>query len=243
MIVVATLLCDLKAASAFVGPPAMLRLEGDCTFYVNIETEHRTGWAASREWMAASGRPFAWDIWSRSSSWSVRSERDQDSSRLEPICVARNMARAYALATGATHLLFVDADVVVKPDGLQRLLALKVPLCGGLVPGRGAHAGRAVYVFGERSRSGSLINCAHGTLGYCLIRRDLFEVVPFRWGPHPIERGVMLSEDPAFAADAQLHYGAEWIIDTTVTAEHVDDPAKPLTWDQASNEYKVYEHG
>jgi hypothetical protein len=240
MILVATLLCDRKAGTQLIGLPAMLGIEGDCAFYLNIETTRQKTYDPALQALTGSGRPWHLDVWGRQSSWSRRSQVDQDQSRLEPICVARNMARALAVAIGATHLLFVDSDVVVQPDGLQRLLALDVALCGGLVPGRGAHAGRAVYVFGERMRKGNLINCAHGTLGYCLIRRDLFEVIPFRWGPHPIERGVMLSEDPAFAADALKQYGAEWWIDATATAEHRDDPARPMTLDQAMNGHEVY---
>jgi glyoxylase-like metal-dependent hydrolase (beta-lactamase superfamily II) len=130
-----------------------------------------------------------------------------------------------------------DAYFQDWPKTLDNIAALQPQ---ALVPGRGAHAGRAVYVFGERMRQGNLINCAHGTLGYCLIRRDLFEVIPFRWGPHPIERGVMLSEDPAFAADALKQYGAEWWIDASVTAEHRDDPERPMTPDQAQDGSEVY---
>jgi hypothetical protein len=175
------------------------------------------------------------DMWEVASTWQNAPAYDQDQARLEPICIARNMARAYAIATGATHLLFVDADVVVHPDGLERLLALDVPLCGGYVPGRGAH-NHTYYVFGERARIDNLIYCKHGTLGYCLIRRDLFEVLPFRHGPHPLPayRHVHLSEDPAFAADAEIYYGAEWVIDMNCTAEHIDNPAEPLTLDRAA---------
>jgi hypothetical protein len=222
MIVVATLLCDRKQHDEMAGLPAMLNVRGDCHFYINYETQDESAWWKSRQKVVASSRPYAFDFWHRNSTWHQRSAVDQDSSRLEPICIARNMARAYAIATGATHLLFVDADVVVNADGLERLIALDTPLCGGYVPGRGVH-NAGYYVFGQRSNDGTLIRCAHGTLGYCLIRRELFEVIPFRWGAHPLpeHRGVMLSEDPAFGADAETYYGAEWIIDTRITAQHI----------------------
>lgn len=238
-VVVATLMCDRKRHSEMIGLPAMLRLRGDCAFYVNYETNlvrapfttpGTEPWAESIAALHESGRPWEYDTWSASSTWRDAPQFDQDQARLEPICIARNMARTYAIATGATHLVFVDADVVVRPDGLERLLALDVPLCGGYVPGRGAHSsGR--YVFGERMRRDNLIFCKHGTLGYSLIRRDLFEVLPFRHGPHPLpeHRGTYLSEDPAFAADAEIYYGAEWVIDMGCTAEHIDNPHEPLT--------------
>lgn len=237
-VVVATLMCDRKRHSEMVGLPAMLQLRGDCSFYVNYETglaDELSLWGQSMRALRASGCPHDWDEWECLGTWRKAPRFDQDQARLEPICIARNMARSYAIATGATHLLFVDADVVVQPDGLERLLALDVPLCGGYVPGRGAHK-HAYYVFGERMRRDNLIYCKHGTLGYALIRRDLFEVLPFRHGPHPspAHRGTYLSEDPAFAADAEVYYGAEWVIDMNCTAEHVDNPAEPLTLDAAA---------
>lgn len=228
MIVVSTLLCDRKRGSEMSALPAMLRLEPpegvELRYYVNCETGDVGAWQASHAALEQSGRAYDCDYWQRASTWSKAPAYDQDQARLEPICVARNMARAYAVAMGASHLLFIDADVVVQPDGLRRLLAHDVRLIGGLVPGRGAHAAMR-YVFGERWHRDNLIVCAHGTLGYCLIRRDLFEVIPFRWGPHPLHehRNVMLSEDPCFGADAEVYYGAEWMIDTSVTAEHVGD--------------------
>jgi hypothetical protein len=224
MIVVATLLCDAKRRDEMTGLPAMLNVRGDCNFYVNYETHDSGTWWASRQKVVASGRPYAFDFWQRESTWHARARADQDSSRLEPICIARNMARAYAISMGASHLLFVDADVVVNADGLERLLELNTPLCGGYVPGRGVH-NTGHYVFGQKHKDGHLIYCAHGTLGYCLIRRDLFEVIPIRWGAHPSpeHRGVMLSEDPAFAADAERYYGATWVIDTRITAQHIGE--------------------
>lgn len=241
-IVVATLFCDRKHRSEMVALPHMLKLRGDCAFYANYETDPLNaddsdwtgGWSKSGAALIASGRPFAFDFWTRYSNWHARDDRDQDQSRLEGICIARNMARTYALSVNASHLMFVDADVIVQPDGLERLLALNHPLCGGYVPGRGAHAS-AHYVFGERWRRGDLIGCAHGTLGYSLIARELFEVISFRYGPHPTVRTTRLSEDPCFAADAERFGVQEWLIDTTITAEHWDDPERPLTLAEATN--------
>jgi len=238
MIVCATLLCDLKRNSQHIGPPAMLALDGDCRFYINLETGERNGerWTPLRYLLQASGRPYDIDTWSRDSTWAKRSQRDQDSTRLEPICVARNMAMSFAIASGASHLFFVDADVVVDPYTLQRLLAHNVPLISALVPGRGAH-NHAEYVFGERWRKGDLLSCAHATLGCTLIRRDAFVCTPFRWGAHPIHRDVSLSEDPCFGADLEVHQGIEWLVDTSIRVQHLDDPVRPLTMSEADNSY------
>jgi hypothetical protein len=243
-IVVATLLCDRKRASELIGLPAMLALEppdgAEIVHYINYETHHADMWGASRTMLVRSGREYGCDSWQRASSWLPAPHFDQDQTRLEPICVARNMARAYALSIGASHLLFIDADVIVKPDGLRRLIALNRPLVGGLVPGRGPHNGRAQYAFGERWRRDNIINCAHGTCGYMLIAREVFGILPFRWGINRDDtNGGYQSEDPLYCNDAVHLLGerGEFWIDTGADAEHWDNPARPLRDSEAINDY------
>lgn len=243
MIVVATLLSDIKYATRMTALPAMLQIKGDVKFYVNIETEHGfevDWWGDVLEALKNSKRPFDYDRWHRGGSWWRRQPSDQDTSRLEPICIARNMARTYAMNLHAERLLFIDSDVVVYPNGLEQLMKLDWPLVGGLVPGRGAH-NTAQYVFGVQKRERNLVYCRHGTLGYCLIRSDLFSMVPFRYGPDPLDlKAAWLSEDPAFAHDAAaFHNVPYWIVDMNVRAKHLDDPAHPLTLDESVNNYNI----
>jgi hypothetical protein len=239
MIVCGILLCDLKRSSWSVALPAALRLEGDITYCINIETVHPDDWGGLFGLIKASGRPFQFDIWQRWSSWGVRESRDQDTSRLEPICVARNMVRAYAVASGASHMLTIDADVIVRPDGLQRLLALNRLICGGYVPGRGAH-NAAWYAFGVRWQRGNIMNCAHGTAGFMLTAREAFATVAWRWGFNQDDiGGGYQAEDPLWCNDIVHVFGerGEMWIDTNVTAEHVDNPERPLVLSEAVNDY------
>lgn len=242
MIQVSTLLCDYKRGSALIGLSAMLKMSGALIhYYVNIETgdEGDAIWGKVISMLEASHQPFDYDIWRSFGSWNKRGEKDQDGSRLEPICIARNMARSCAIKNNATHLCFIDSDVVPnEPTGIQMLLRDDFPICGGVVPGRGVHSS-AKYIFhpaGNVPGRDYLLRCGHGTMGYVLIQRSLFSVLPFRWGPHPARKDLMMSEDPCFAADAAYYREVPyWIIDTRVTAQHVDDPDHPLTADQADN--------
>lgn len=189
-VIAATLLCDRKVRSQLVAIPAMLKIEGIDRLYINIESNLRgqkfeAAYRPLRDFLrAGTSIPVDVDIWSWESTWRQRPTYDQDQRRLDAIVIARNMARAYMLRTDATHLLFIDADVIVSPDGLQKLLALDHPVCGGLVPGRGAH-GHAYYVFGPRRSvpdHPEVIECSHGTCGYMLIRRDVLSTLAFRFG-------------------------------------------------------------
>ncbi len=235
-VIAATLLCDRKVRSQLVAIPAMLKIEGIDRLYLNIESNLRgqkfeAAYQPLRDFLrAGTSIPVDVDIWSWESTWRQRPTYDQDQRRLDAIVIARNMARAYMLRTDATHLLFIDADVIVSPEGLQKLLALDHPVCGGLVPGRGAH-GHVYYVFGPRRSvpdHPEVIECSHGTCGYMLIRRDVLSTLAFRFGASRETPGKVLSEDPAFCSDAFLNgFGRYWI-HTGVKAAHWDDPQDPL---------------
>src|SRR5690606_22466019 len=126
----------------------------------------------------------------------------------------------------ASHLLFLDSDVVPHPGSIKRLLDLDVNLCGGFVPGRGVHS-HVHYVFGAKrgiQREGDIITCDHGTCGFMLIKRKAFGVLRFRWGDDWENPGVRLSEDPAYCDDWYRMTGERFIIHGLATADHFDDP-------------------
>lgn len=240
MIIAATLLTDRKPAfpvvlEYLVADPLVERI------YVNIETETPEHYEAVVKYLERSGKPFDIDYWHMSGTWRHRPAYDQDPARYAPIAQARNMALDWAIVqtmiAPVTHLLFVDSDVRPHWGGLQHLLSLNKPLSGGLVPGRGAH-NHVNYVFGFKSQEGPVIHCEHGTSGYLLIARSIFEVQRFRSGPCVYARDVFLCDDPAYATDA-IHHGLAdaWYIDTRATADHIDDPQRPLTLTEAVNDY------
>lgn len=241
MIIAATLLTDRKpsfpvALEYLVAEPLVERL------YINIQTQDLHQWIPIIDFLDASGKPYAVDYWWTRSNWIVPPQYDQDPARFAPIAQARNMALDWAIVQtmmfpSVSHLLFVDSDVRPHAGGLQHLIALNKPLAGGLVPGRGVH-NTVNYVFGFKDQVGSVIRCEHGTSGYLLLARSLFEVQRFRAGPCVYKREVYLCDDPAYATDA-IHNGLAdaWYIDTRATADHVDDPAHPLTLEGAINDY------
>lgn len=240
-IVAAVLLTDRKPAfpvalEYLVKEPLVERI------YVTVETKNADYYREVVAFLRDSGKPFDIDYWWVETSWMGRPQYDQDTARYMPIATGRNMALDWAIVQtmmnpSVSHLLFIDSDVRPHMGGLQYLLELNKPLSGGLVPGRGAHS-HVNYVFGQKSHEGNIIRCEHGTSGYLLIARSIFEVQRFRAGPCAYKRDVFLCDDPAYATDA-IHHGLAdaWYIDTRATADHVDDPNYPLTLEQAVNDY------
>lgn len=241
MILTSTLLCDRKKSSAMVAVPRLLELtHPDVCIYLNIETENlEENFGDLMALLEKSGRPYHYDVWHSRSSWSQKPRFDQDQARLHPIMIGRNMSIQAAQGIGATHLLQVDADVVVPRDSIERLLTMNRPLVGGMVRGRGAHSGitygkAATYDLtpGLPAHWREMEYC---TCGFVLIARELFDLLKYRSGPHNRVKSSMLSEDPAFGTDAHDVWKMPWwTVDTTLWAEHWDDPEKPLRHDEVA---------
>jgi len=238
MIVVATLLCDRKRNSWLKGLESVTRLQFQQPWQIYVNLEQTGRWDSGVyepifDLLNSCTIPYDYDFWSWTSTWWTAPKYDQDQSRLTPIVNARNMALAYARATGASALMFVDADVIVPPHALATLEACGKSIVGGMVPGRGVH--RAMrYIFGETNTwEGRLQICGHGTLGCCLIRREVFDYLSFRWGP-AYPNGTILSEDPAYCNDAKVLLGQNFWMHHDVQCEHWDDPDAPLTDDQVA---------
>jgi len=225
-----------KCFKALVEEPAI-----NC-IYLNVESRSFINYDYALEVLhhyARNGRFWDFDICAITSSWHTPPQYDQDQARLSRIIIARNMAIEYAIFRQATHLLFVDSDVVIHPGGVQKLLELNKPISGGVVPGRGEHR-HANYIFGGHGTENGCLQVRHGTAGYMLIRNDVFTRLRFRQGPHPTVENTWLSEDPAYAADAAaLGLADSWWIHPKATADHLDNPDKPLTTAEAVNDYHV----
>lgn len=241
MLIAATLLTDRKPAfpvslEYLVSEPLVEKI------YVNIQTQDPTRYERVVDFLQVCGKPFNVDCWWVDSDWAALPAYDQDTARFMPIATGRNMALDWAIVQTmlnqtVSHLLFVDSDVRPHRGGLQHLLNLEKPLCGGLVPGRGVHSA-VKYVFGKKGQEGTVIRCEHGTSGYLLIHRSIFEVQRFRVGPCVYKREIFLCDDPAYATDAFAHGLTDaWYIDTRAAADHVDDPDHPLTLNEAINDY------
>lgn len=246
----ATLLCDRKAYSQTVAPINNYSLLGDRDLYFNIESgdipQYGNRWDSLYSLWADKGEPVKWDIWQRLSNTYQAPQYDQDQRRLSPIIIGRNMAIDVAQAGDYTHLFFVDADVVVPADSIPKLLELKKPIAGGVVHGRGAHSA-ATYIMGprfsHRENGVPLVVCDHGTMGFCMIERRVFERLRFRSGPSWKDPKIGLSEDPAYIEDAEkLGLTKGMTIRIDLEAKHVDDPEHPLTLEVAVNNYVTEDH-
>lgn len=238
MILGATLLSDRKLYSQLIGIQSLANMEGVDHLYVNIQTGNVDLYRPLFDFLASQKKPYDFDVWDiPMSSHRTVPQFDQDTARLSPIVMSRNMALEKAMHPDFSHILFIDSDVNARPDGLQQLLRANKGLVGGVVPGRGVHR-HARYIFGIRRYDNGLIVCDHGTCGYLLITRHIYEIVRFRHGPHPVHRAVYLSEDPAYAADAEyMGFTDGWYIVPEALSEHHDDPGHPLTLEEAYNGY------
>ncbi len=109
---------------------------------------------------------------------------------------SRNTLVARFLAhPGATHLLFVDADIGFEPEQLERMLAFDQSVVAGIYPlkvlhwqaaparqraGEPADAAALLYVGqpcegAAAERNGGFITAQHAGTGFMLLRRDALE--------------------------------------------------------------------
>jgi len=238
-VLTATLLCDRKKYSQNVAPPALFKLKyPNNTLYFNIETEdYDANYQDLQKMIEANpDKSVEIDTWKFQSTWWKKPAFDQDQARLVPICTARNMAIDCASLTGCDYLFFVDADVIPSADSIERLMAHDRPIVSGTVPGRGAHS-HGSYIFHPRGYpKPNVVNTAHATCGYTLIKREVFELLRFRQGPHPIHKETHLSEDPAYGADMECiwKFCDGWWVDLSLLAAHVDNLNDPLTLDKVA---------
>lgn len=230
-IVSATLYCDRRPELKGMAIKPLLESGLIDSVYINIQTDKPDQWKPMMNWAGeykkkSGDKKMASDMWAVTSSWRTPPQYDQDQKRVRDIVCARNMAIDYAIAQAADYLLFVDSDVIIDADDVETLLNMNANLCGGLVNGRGTHRDNH-YIFGEVSRNGDIIHCTHGTCGYMLIHKSVFEIQNFRYGWDE-EYKNFLSEDPAYCQDWFTRTGELYQINTTARAMHWDDPYKPL---------------
>jgi len=224
MIVAATLLCQRKLTDWKIVLPSLFALTyEDLHIYINVQ--YRFGeadsWNEMREWLKLQSKRYVLDEWSYESSWNkeatIKDEQD-NSKRLVPICIARNMAIQYAKSSMATHLFFVDADVKVPENSIQVLLKAHKPIIGGKVPSRFNNKNMFYVCEGQKykqplEKEGIYI-VDHTTCGFLLIERQVFREVLFSYD---MEKGM--SEDPLYGLQARQK-GFNWFYMPILVAEH-----------------------
>ena len=162
--------------------------------------------------------------------------------RLSRICAGRNLIIDRALADAeCSHVLFLDADVQVPADSVERLLSLDWPIVGGNVPSYCLDGPRLRW---EQRDNGWYGHLPHGhmplegetvgpfphrrdlrehwnTAAVLLVARELFRVV--RWGYDDVDGGQ--SDDPWFAERCRM-LGWPTIVDHDLSCAHT--PLVPL---------------
>lgn len=144
-----------------------------------------------------------------------RTEVDS-ANRFGHICAGRNAVTEYAVVRGASHILFLDADMCPPGNCLPKLLALDHPLCGGEVPGYGLH-GKPVGGYPFR------VEQHWNTAGFLLADRSVFRRIRWRFDP---DHGM--TDDPCYAADALDFLGVETYVRKDVIGRHWPESLSPL---------------
>lgn len=235
-VAVATLTADRRLEKHSAAIPHKLVYPGEVWYYVNREHhEDKTTWSTPvlditqkirKEGFAHYNNHFFYDSWSVQSQWRPVPTYDQDQARLWSIWLAREMCRQFAIVKGAEWLFFLDADVVVPEDAIQKLFKLayfndeiRHYVVGGMVPGRGAHKNVPYYFFGEKPHAvmadpdkdggpfGTVMmsKVQNSTMGCVMIHRNVFEWLGFsvplhnHWYVDPNgEKPDGIAEDPVF---------------------------------------------
>lgn len=90
------------------------------------------------------------------------------------IGLARNLLVTRFLASGSSHLMFIDDDVTFPEDGISKLLDHDVELVGGMYPLKQDAGGFPVRIKTAQPLS-KLIDCEGIPTGFMCIKRSLIE--------------------------------------------------------------------
>ena len=109
--------------------------------------------------------------------------------------MARNELVAMAIKQKCDYLLFVDDDVIVPIDGIQKLIKTGKDIVCGLLPDR---SGKGIYLASDE-KGGKITNDTiredepgrmkifGGSMGFTLIKRSVFKVLFEEYGGAPFE--------------------------------------------------------
>ena len=251
MIAVCTLGCTRKRNDIHSWD-TLVKLQGDYELYINWEIQNLEAAGDDVDYLTKVSTSLSFaegatidqtkifvDQWNWShhwNNWRGKPKFDQDQARLSSIVAARSMCIEFAMQRGASHLLFIDADIVPPLDIIPKLLEVDEDAVCGLVYGRGAHSA-CPYIFQEKREyidiNGiRLKEVEHANIGFTMLSRRLFNQVRFRYGhtEYPDGSARMVSDDPAYHLDAFIKFGRWPVVRMDCVGKHVGD----LSADQVS---------
>lgn len=156
--------------------------------------------------------------------------------RVFKITVGRQLAFNFAKHfTTATHLWFIDSDVILPPHSLSTLLSHKREHVAGLYNFKSVAGGQAV-VFNKKGEktwpptylgeqqtqvvaNSGLVECDWTGAGCLLLSRKIFEKYSFEWSKWIQRHG----EDAWICLCAQNETGQKLLVDTSVFGGHMDE--------------------
>lgn len=153
-----------------------------------------------------------------------------------PFDHARNVGAMKALESNATHVFYLDSDVIPPRDAVIRLLAHNQPIISGMYCRRSPPAAVPVMIKDNQwitqFPKGKLIEVDMVGAGCLLIQRDVLANLPpqrpgkhwFDWRvdlPDLQEKGLRpLSEDFTLCEHARKH-GYKILVDTSIQCRHI----------------------
>lgn len=136
--------------------------------------------------------------------------------RLRHIVAGQNLASDYATSVGASHMLFLAADLMPPGDAISKLLAMDHPFVGGEVTTYCLHGPKVDgYPFPVEAHM--------PTAAFVLIRRDLFKVIKWRW-----DADAGMSDDPAYYHDALTYHGVQALVRKDCVGRHFPESIGPI---------------
>ncbi len=128
----------------------------------------------------------------------------------------------------ATHLFFLDSDIVPEPDTLTRLLAHKRPIVSGVYRRRLFPHEPMAFVKKKNELSpialrkgGGMVSVDYVGGGCLLIERKVFEKLKSPWFLNEWKEGRYLSEDFYFCEKAR-EVGFKIEVDTSIRPLHLE---------------------
>jgi len=152
--------------------------------------------------------------------------------KIERIVNARNIIRKFFLKGGYDYLLWIDSDIVLPPNAVEKLLSHEKELVTGVYAGRLSVENTTQILpvlygltddpefAGQYSMDAVLgddfFEIAAAGLGCCLVKRNVLEKVNIRY-----YKDTMAGEDIAFFEDSRKA-GFKAYADTSVKCRHME---------------------
>lgn len=143
--------------------------------------------------------------------------------RLRHITMGQNLAVDYATTIGASHMLFLAADLEPPTDAVPKLLDMHWPIVGGECTTY-CLSGPKVDSHPETGqRFGFPVERHMATAAFVMVRRDLFKRLRWRWDADTGE-----SDDPCYHRDAIELFEIETLIRKDVVGRHHPEAVGPI---------------